>query len=203
MSEENKDLKAKLDQTDLEKKYQDKKAEYEILVEDRKRQEILVESIAQQRDLYRALLNKHDTNLLGGGDETSALAIVKGQSERTKALQVKHNQLTKEHGEALAKLDVMARDQEAASERLARYEMLNDELTKSIDKANLEISKGKAAVARSEAEAVFFKDKAQMLEDAQQRYREEIKNVTTSKNRIMILNTDLEQSISKANKSSG
>ena len=199
MSEENKDLKAKLDQTDLEKKYQDKKAEYEILVEDRKRQEILVESIAQQRDLYRALLNKHDTNLLGGGDETSALAIVKGQSERTKALQVKHNQLTKEHGEALAKLDVMARDQEAASERLARYEMLNDELTKSIDKANLEISKGKAAVARSEAEAVFFKDKAQMLEDAQQRYREEIKNVTTSKNRIMILNTDLEQSISKAN----
>ena len=139
-----KDLEAKLDQEDLQKEIQDYKAELEAMTEDRKRQEIIVESIVQQRDLYRALLNKQDSTLLGGGEETSALAIVKGQSERTKALNEKHKQLTKDHAEAIARLDVMARDQEAASERLMRYEMLNDELTKSIDKANLEISKSKS-----------------------------------------------------------
>ena len=194
-----KELEAKLQQEDLHQEIQDYKSELASLTEDRRRQEIIVESIVQQRDLYRTLLNKQDTNLLGGGNESSALDIVRGQSERTKVLHERHEQLTKEHGEARARLDVMERDQEAASERMMRYELLNEELTKSIDQANLEISRGSAAVARSEAEAVFYKDKSQMLEETQQRNREEIKNVTASKNRIMILNTDLEQSISKAN----
>ena len=194
-----KELEAKLQQEDLHQEVQDYKSELASLAEDRRRQEIIVESIVQQRDLYRTLLNKQDTNLLGGGDQSSALDIVRGQSERTKVLHERHERLTKEHGEAKARLDVMERDQEAASERMMRYELLNEELTKSIDQANLEISRGSAAVARSEAEAVFYKDKSQMLEETQQRNREEIKNVTASKNRIMILNTDLEQSISKAN----
>eukprot|EP00531_Pseudo-nitzschia_arenysensis_P008972 CAMPEP_0116139686 /NCGR_PEP_ID=MMETSP0329-20121206/13444_1 /TAXON_ID=697910 /ORGANISM="Pseudo-nitzschia arenysensis, Strain B593" /LENGTH=1924 /DNA_ID=CAMNT_0003634745 /DNA_START=165 /DNA_END=5939 /DNA_ORIENTATION=+ len=199
MKAKKEDLEARLNQEDLQKEIHEREAEVEAMMADRKRQEDLVEKIVQQRDLYRTLLNKHDSNLLGSGEETSALAIVKGQSERTKALNEKYRQLTKDHGEALARLDVMTRDQEAASERLLRYEMLNGELTKSIDSANLEISKSKAAVARSEAEAVYYKGKAQMLEDAQQRNREEVKNVTASKNRIMMLNSDLEQSISKAN----
>ncbi len=192
------ELEAKLDQEDLQKEIQEYKAELESMTEERKRQEAIVERIVQERDIYRAL-NQQDSTLLGSREETSALAIVKGQSERTKALKEENRKLAKDHGEALARLDVLTRDKEAASERLLRYEMLNGELTKSIDAANLEISKGKAAVARSEAEAVYYKDKAQMLEDAQQRNREEVKNVTASKNRIMMLNSDLEQSISKAN----
>jgi nucleoprotein TPR len=117
-------------------------------------------------------------------------------------LEEQHRKLTKELLEAKAQLVVKTRDQEVASERLMRYEVLNAELTKAIDEANLEISKGKATIARSEAEAVFYKDKAQMLEEAQQRNRDEIKNITSSKNKIMVLNTNLEQSISKANNES-
>ena len=193
------ELEAKLQQEDLHQEIEDYKAELATLAEDRKRQETLVENIVQQRDLYRTLLNKQDTNLLAGGDESSALAIVRGQSERAKVLEEQLKQLTKEHGEAKARLDVMTRDQEVASERLMRYEVLNNELTKAVDNANLEISKSKATVARSEAEAAFYKEKTRMLEETQQRNREEIKSVTASKNRIMLLNTDLEQAISKAN----
>jgi len=160
----------------------------------------MVKQIVQQRDLYRVILNKQDSNLLGGGeDESNALTIVRGQSERTKVLEAKHNKLMVEHGQAQAKLDLMARDQEAASERLVRYETLNDELTKSIDKAKNEIDKNMAAAARSNAEAVFFKEKTQLLEGTQERNKEEIKNVTASKNRMMTLNTNLEQSLVKAN----
>ena len=64
-----------------------------------------------------------------------------------------------------ARLDVMVREQQATSERLQRYEVLNEALTKSIDQANLELSKSAASVARSEAEAVFYKDKSKLLEE--------------------------------------
>jgi len=199
LTAEKEELEAKLRQEDLHQEIEDYKSELATLVEDRKRQESIVEKIVQQRDLYRTLLNKQDTNLLAGGDESTALAIVRGQSERAKAMEEQIKQLAKEHGEAKAQLDVMKRDQEVASERLMRYEVLNNELTKSIDSANLEISKGNAAVARSEAEAAFYKDKTRILEETQQRNREEIKNVTASKNRIMQLNTDIEKVITKSN----
>jgi nucleoprotein TPR len=195
-----KDLEAKLQENDLHQEVEDYKKELVVLAEDRKRQEVMVESIVQQRDLYRALVNRQDTNLLrGNDDESSALAIVKRQSEQSKSLKEQHEKLSKEYFEAKTQFDIMTKDLEVASERLLRYESLNEELTTSIDRANIEISKGAAAVARSEAEAAFYKDKVQMLEDTQQRNRQEIKIVTSSKNKLMTMNTGLEQNIYRVN----
>jgi len=195
-----KELEAELKENDLHQEVEDYKKEVKSLVEARKSQEVIVESIVQQRDLYRALVNKQDTNLLKGRDEeSSALAIVKRQSEQSKSLKEQHGKLSKEYLEAKTRLDIMSNDEEIASERLLRYEALNEELTKSIDLAKLEILKGAAAAARSKAEAVFYKDKVQTLEDTHQRNRQEITSVTASKNTLMTMNTELEQNISRVN----
>jgi len=199
MQQKVKELEAKLEQEDRHQEIMDQKAEIAKLVEEREKQEPIVEDIVRQRDLYRAILNQKDTNILGGGNESSALAIVSRQSEHNKVLKQQQNELTKELCDTKSQLEVMEREKTELSDRILRYETLNEDLTKSLDKVNGEVAKDKAAIARSEAEAVFYKDKAQMLEDTQQRNREEIKNITASKNRIMVLNTNLEQSIAKAN----
>ena len=193
------ELEYQLQENDLHQEVEDYKQEVAKLVENQNRQEIMVDSIVQQRDLYRALVNKQDTDLIMGGDddERSALALVKRQSEQSKSLKEQHEKLSKEYLETKAKMDKMVNEQENASERLSRYETLNEELTKSIDTAKLEISKGAAAAARSEAEASFYKDKVQVLENTQQSNRKEINNVTESKNVLMNMNTKLEEKIMK------
>jgi len=195
-----KELEEKLKENDLHQEVEDYKKEVATLVEARKNQENIVESIVQQRDLYRALVNKQDTSLLKGNvEESSALVIVKRQTEQSKSLKEQHEKLSKEYLEAKTRLGIISNNEEIASERLLRYEALNEELTKSIDQAKVEIMKGAAAAARSNAEAVFYKDKVQTLENTHQRNRQEITSVTASKNTLMTMNTELEQNISRVN----
>ena len=174
--------------------------EVEMLREERSRQEVMVDSLVQQRDLYRTLLHKHDSSLLGpGSEETSALQIVKNQSERTKSLQEKNSQLENELVAARGELSNVSRDKEAAAERLARYEALREELTKSVDRLQIEVSSCKAAVARSEADASFHREKCSRLEETLQRSREEVMQVTSSKNELQRITADLQKAVSTAN----
>lgn len=199
LTDRNKELEQMLKDNDLSQQVESFKKEVASLREDRRRQEIMVESIVQQRDLYRTLLNKQDSNILGGIDETSAMEVVKRQSNRSKALEEEHKKLAKDLAEAQGQLSAVARDKEIASERLQRYEALNGELTSSVDRLQLELSIGRAAVARSEADSAYHKEKAERLEESQQRGRQEIDHLTSAKNRLMEINSGLEIAVSKAN----
>lgn len=174
--------------------------ELETLREDRKRQVVLVEGIVQQRDLYRALVNKQDSNLLGSqSEEVSALQVVKTQSERTKALEEGKKRLQNELAVARAELGTVSRDSEAASERLARYEAFNAELSKTVDRLQLQLSAAKADIARTAANAEFHKEKSVRMEETLERSREGIARVSASKSDLQRINQGLQEYVSKAN----
>lgn len=198
------DLEAKLQQDAWRNKAESYERDLETLREDRKRQEVLVEGIVQQRDLYRALVNKQDSNLLGSqSDEVSALQVVKTQAERTKALEQEKKRLESELAVARAELGTVGRDSEAASERLARYEALNAELSKTIDMLQLKFSAAKAEVARTAADAAFHKEKTVRLDETLQRSTEEAARIAASKSDLQRINQGLQESVSKANAEAG
>jgi chromosome segregation ATPase len=194
------EMEVKLNADTLGQKVESYETELVILREDRKRQHVMVESIVQQRDLYRTLLNKQDGNLLGSpSEETSALQIVKQQSKRTQELEEQKNQIESDLAKARAELSTVARDKEAGSERLARYESLNAELTGTVDRFQLQVSSSKADVARSEADAAFHREKSERLEETLQRSKDEVARVSASKSGLGRINADLQTAISKAN----
>jgi nucleoprotein TPR len=168
--------------------------------EDRKTQLVMVESIVQQRDLYRTLLMKHDTNLLGQeSEEISALQIVKKQSERARTLEDRCMRLENDLNAARAELGTVGRDKETAAERLARYEILKQELTISVDKLQVELSSGKAEVARRQAEATFLREKCARLEETLERSRADLARATESKNELNRINAQLQKTVSVDN----
>lgn len=193
------DLEKKLNDDEKGHAIEQYKRQLESIQMDQKRQEMMITSIVQQRDLYRALVMKTDPNMLGSEDESSAMEIVKRQSVRSNALHDENMKIYNELTQANAQLDSLKRDKEAFVERLQRYEVLNGELSSTVDRLASEVSSHKAAVARSEADASYHKEKVGRLEESLQRNREELNQVISSKDRLMKLNSDLEQAISKAN----
>lgn len=194
------DLEQQVEQDPTRNKLASKEREVEALTEERQRQMVFVESIVQQRDLYRTLVSKHDSNSLGSpSEEATALTIVKQQSERTKTLECRNDQLENDLHAARGELGAIAREKEATSERLARYETLTTDLTSSVDRLQLQVSSAKADVARSEADASFHKEKSARLEEALQRSRDEVGRATSSKNELQRIAADLQKAISVAN----
>jgi nucleoprotein TPR len=167
--------------------------------EERQRQSVMVESLVQQRDLYRAIVVKENKNLLGSSaEETSAIALVQQQSERTKALEERNSKLENTVLSAQEEVSKALREKEMISERLARYETLNSELTSSLDRLQIQLSEAKADIARSQAEASFHKDKASRTEESLQRSREEVARISKSKLDLQRVNGELEKAQSVA-----
>ncbi len=132
-------------------------------------------------------------------EEAAAHQSVKHQSERTKTLEVEKRGLESELAKAHAGLSIVARDKEAASERLARYESLNAEITSTMDRLQLQVSSSKADVARSGADAEFHREKSARLEEALQRSRDEGTRVSAFRNDMQRINANLQTAMSKAN----
>jgi nucleoprotein TPR len=194
------DLEQELKLDPVRNKLASKEKEVAALTEERKSQMVFVESIVQQRDLYRTLVSKHDSHILGSqSEEETALTIVKQQSERTKTLEYRNDQLENDLHTARGELGAIAREKEATSERLARYETLNTDLSNSVDRLQLQVSSAKADVARSAADASFHKEKSARLEEALQRSRDEVARATSSKNELQRIAADLQKAISVAN----
>jgi nucleoprotein TPR len=129
MEEKIKELEAKLQNDDLNLELEAYKREMERLREERQIQATKVENIVQQRDLYKAILNSQDSNMLvDSADESNALALVKIQSEKTKALEAEKRTISMELSKAQAQIDGMKRETEIAVERVSRYEVLNKDL---------------------------------------------------------------------------
>lgn len=195
-----KELEDKLNEDKLRTQVETYEQDLVALREERKRQEVMVESIVQQRDLYRALLAKQDSHLLGSSaEEASTLQIVKKQSERAKVLEQEKSQLELELARASTELKTVDQDKEAASERLSRYEAVNEELTKTVDRLQGEIFKAKADVARGAAEVSFYRDKTVRLEESLDRSRNEASRISESKGGLQRINADLQDALSKAN----
>ena len=116
-----KELEEKLKSDSLRQKLDAAEKDLATLREDRQQQEQLVAKIVQQRDLYRALLSKHDSKLLGSEEEeVTAIEMTKRQSEKAKALEMKNEDLEMELAKAKGELDRISRDKDTISERLAR-----------------------------------------------------------------------------------
>ncbi|KAL3921093.1 MAG: hypothetical protein SGILL_002931, partial [Bacillariaceae sp.] len=199
LKQENNDLKEQLKADDKTQQIEEYKQELASVGESRKQQEALVTTIVQQRDLYRALLQSQDRDVLGGEGDASASEIIKRHVGRSKALEQDYNTVSKELADTKNLIDRYSREKETAEERVQRFEAHNSELSSTVDRLTLEVTQSKAAAARSEAESTFHKEKLGRLEDDLKIAKKELSKVTTAKDRLMALNSDLEQSISKTN----
>lgn len=102
----------------------------------------------QQQDLYRALVLKCDSGLIGSeSEEPSARTIVKKQSERTKTLEEHCWKFEQDYYTARSELDSVMREKEAVSEQRAQYKTHNADLTSLIDRLQLQVSSLKANAA--------------------------------------------------------
>lgn len=198
-----KELEDKLKSDTLRLKLDDAEKELSRLREDREQQESLVVGIVQQRDLYRALLSQHDSKLLGTADEeVTAIEMTKRQSERSKALELKNEDLETELAGAKGELDRALRDQETVSERLARNEALVANLTTSVDTLQMEVSTAKSDAARTKAEASYCTERASRMEESLQKAKGEIEHITNAKNQLQRINNDLQNAVTNANSES-
>jgi nucleoprotein TPR len=195
-----KELEESLESDTLRSKLETRERELTTLREDRRQQETLVAGIVQQRDLYRALLAKHDSKLLGTEEEeVTAIEMTKRQSERAKALQQTNDALENDLATTRGELDRCHRDKEITSERLKRFEMLNTELTKSNDNLQMQLSTAKSDAARCKAECSYYSERASRTEESLQLARKEIAHVSSTKNKLERINADMQNAVTKAN----
>ena len=203
---EHRQLKARIQELEnsskedsLRRKLDSTEKEVSNMREERQRQAVMLESLVQQRDLYRAIVVKENKNLLGSSaEETSAIALVQQQSERTKSLEERASKLETDLLSAQEEVSKTIREKEIASERVARYETLNAELTSSLDRVQIQLSEAKADLARSQADASFHKEKLSRTEESLKRAREEVDRVSKAKLDVQRINGELETARSLA-----
>lgn len=194
-----KELEEKLQSDTLRSKLEATEKELATLREDRRQQESLVAGIVQQRDLYRALLARQDNNLLGTEEEeVTAIELTKRQSERARALEFKNHELEEELGAARRDYDQAKREKDDIAERLLRNETMVQELTKSVDNLQVELSTAKSDAARANAECSYYNERASRTEDSLLLAREENSHVSNAKAALQRINNDLQNSLSNA-----
>jgi len=199
-----KELEDKLRSDALTIKLEDAEKELASLREDRQQQESLVSSIVQQRDLYRALLSKHDSKLLGTEEEeVTAIELTKRQSERANALETKNADLENELAAARGDLIRVNEDKEVIAERLARNETMVVNLTQSVDNLNMQVTTSKADAARTKAECTYHAERATRMEEALRRAKEETEHVANAKSELQRINHELQVAVSNANSERG
>lgn len=190
-----KELEERLNSDSLENKLELKEKELETLRADRQQQERLVSSIVQQRDLYRALLSKHDSKLLSEDEEITALELTKRQSDQMKTLQDKNLELETNLVSAKSDVDRAVREKEAAAERLSRSEILVMNLTSNVDALQKEVSIANADAARAKAENKFHSERASRMEESLRHARDEVTQVTNAKTELQRINSELQNSV--------
>lgn len=196
------ELERKLDTDDLRRKLEDLETELSTLREEQRDQESLATQIAMQRDLYKSLLASKDSNMLGSfQDGTDALAIIKQQSERSRALEERNKQLENQLAAVKSDFDSACREKEGLSERVGRYESVLSELRSSVDSLERQIVSHRSEAARKASEADYHKEKSDRLEAAFERSRGEIVSITNVKSNLERMNVELQRSLSQANSS--
>ena len=194
-----KELEEKLQSDTLRNKLDAAEKELSQMQEQRRQQESLVAGIVQQRDLYRALLAKHDSKLLGNeAEEVTAIELTKRQSDRAMALEEKNLELENELASARADLDQANRDKDNINERLARHETMVRDLTKTVDNLQMDLTTAKSDEARTKAECSYFTERASRLEESLRMVKEETEHIRRAKAELQRINNELQSSLTEA-----
>ena len=186
LSETASELRAKLDQSSLQNTLTAVQEELDEMKEERSRQTTLVAGIVQQRDLYRALLAKHDVKLLTEAENQPPPDPQKDKQDA--------EELTK------VKSDLFVANTTIASleGRVARLDAHTLDLTSSVDKLNSELSAANATVARSQAEVKYHSEKCSRLEESLKSLQGQVLKAEGSASEMNNINTDLQRVISEA-----
>lgn len=194
MSIEIDELKTKLDNDSVQQKLM----EFEAMKDEMKNQEVLVSNIIQQRDLYRALLSKHDAKLLADASGGGAIVASKDQLERFSESENKNKDMADTISKLNAEVASLVNVKIGLEERLSRTDSYANELSTSISKIQAELSAANAATARSNAEASFHIQKVERLEESLQASKKELEHLISEKQRIVALNDNLQQKLSQS-----
>mmetsp|Transcript_40195 Transcript_40195/g.96978 ORF Transcript_40195/g.96978 Transcript_40195/m.96978 type:complete len:1314 (-) Transcript_40195:3268-7209(-) len=193
------DLEEQLQQNAWQEKAERLEKELKALVDDRKRQEVMVEQIVEQRDLFRALVKNQDST---SSEETSVVVFNKHE-KRSKELEESRKKIEEEVEIAEKKLDSAKQNSLAMSERLNRYEALNEDLSKTVDKLQSQLSTAMVNAAKLSADSEFHKNKSMRTENTSMRLREELSEINASKNKLQLVNHSLQDALSIANSECG
>ncbi|CAJ1966426.1 unnamed protein product [Cylindrotheca closterium] len=190
------DLEEEMQQNVWQEKAERLEKELHTLIDDRKRQEVMVEQIVEQRDLFRALVNNQDSASFSG---ESRLVLLHKHAERSNELEESKQKIQEKLEVATKKLDCSKQDSLEMLERLSRYEALNQDLSKSVDKLQSQLSTAMANAAKCSADSAFHKNKTLRTESTSLRLREELSEINASKNKLQLINHSLQDALSKAN----
>ena len=173
--------------------------EMSALRQERKEQELLVGRIVQQRDLYRALLCKHDSAILGEAtspEEVTALTMAQQQSDRIKMYEQTNMELEATVKRLQSETDQAVREKEGIEERMVRLEAVQEEWNGNIHQLQKDLLSARSAAARSESEATYHKEKCERLEASVDRAREESMKIDRARSELQAINAELENSLS-------
>ena len=176
--------------------------EIDVLHQQQKEQEVLIEKIVQQRDLYRALLCKHDSAILTNNtnvEEVSALKMVQQQSERMKQYEKENLELHTTIKQLQSELDRTLRDKEHNDEKIKRYDSVQTEMTSKMNEIQNELLQSKGMIARTEADAKYHIDKCTRLNESLTRAQQEIQQIHQTKSELQKLNLELQAMVSSSN----
>lgn len=194
------ELEEQLDADATQQQLDEQRAELVKLREDRESHATLVSSIVQQRDLYRALLAKNDSQILatvGGEGSCSAIVAAKDQIEKYTEVESKN----KEMSETIAKLnaDLLTTNnlKQGLEERLKRLDTHAAELSQNNNKLQNDLLAANAATARSNAEASFQTQKVTRLEESLENCKNELNRLSENKKELQKLNSELQNFIAE------
>lgn len=171
---------------------------------ERNEQETLVQRVIQQRDFYRALLAKHDGNILGTeNEELTALEMVKMYTERMKQFEILNKDLNSELKLFQAKYQKVIQEKDEVSIRLNQYELQSDELRNSLEKAERDLVSSRCNEVRTETEAKYHKEHCLRLENSLDRVRNEVLQLISSKEELQRMNNELQEIIADGNSTRG
>ena len=179
------ELQAKLNESSVQNSLVVAEQELEEMREERLRQSTLVAGIVQQRDLYRALLAKHDNKLLLEAEHQPPI-------EKKEEKQQEH-EISKLRAELLSTKNAAS----ASEERLLRLDSHVSTLSADMEKINVELSSANADRARSQAEAKYFSEKCTRLEESINGLQNEIKNSEGKASEMQLVNINLQKVVSE------
>jgi len=191
------ELEKELNTNETQAKLVDCQNELAVLREEREKQVTLVAGIVQQRDLYRALVAKHDGKLLtseGLGGDSDTLAL----TNRASSLQEDNKKLNDEVARLTAELSAAKSSQEALEERLARLDAHATDLSASVLRLNGSLTAANSSTARAEADASYHQDRSKRLDVQLEDIRKELANASAARKELDKVNGTLQEALSEA-----
>ena len=191
------ELEQKLETDKVQNRLRTLESELLQLREERQNQATLVAGIVQQRDLYRALLLKNDSQLLEiAGNEGSALVASKDQIEKSALLTGENKELIESLSTLKAELASSLNNNEGLAERLSRLDAYTENLTSSVNELQNELSGAQATVARTAAEATFHQQRSERLEGVLESIKKDNSCTVDSKKDLQRLNGEIQSALS-------